>query len=93
MSDQERFAELVERAFIQFVTDGHRLERGSYDQPPVLGCCRVCGFPVYESGGLHHYSYEQSPTVRACDTPTLSAPEARNGGRADDEASALSSSP
>jgi hypothetical protein len=67
----------VERAFTAYVTDGlDSTRRGGRPDPPILGLCANCGFPVYDSdvgdGGRFHYSpqgYVSKPIV--CDAPRL----------------------
>jgi hypothetical protein len=52
---------LLEKAFHAYVADGLEASRqGRSLDPPVLGFCLNCGFPVYDSdiggGGRYHYA-------------------------------------
>ena len=69
---ENRIAQL-ERAFIAYVTDDHL---GHPVDPPVLGLCANCGFPVYENNGLWHYSRQgvaSKPIV--CDRASFTTPQ------------------
>lgn len=62
-----------EKAFTAYVTDELELtSTKAHDKPspPILGFCKFCAFPVYESdvgsGGLYHYTggrYQSMPLV------------------------------
>lgn len=68
---------LVERAFTAYVIDNlEETRQGRRPDPPILGLCANCGFPVYESdigsGGRFHYSpqrYMSAPLV--CNSPRI----------------------
>lgn len=70
---------LLERAFTAYITDGLAATASRRDckpDPPILGLCKDCGFPVYDSdigeGGRYHYSPQgvmSRPIV--CNVPRL----------------------
>ena len=73
MKNDNDFAVILERAFVQYVNDQREDEDESKeDQPLALGCCRRCGFTYYQVGEeLFHYAYVLGGPVEVCDSPQI----------------------